>query len=130
MNEGKIGKRHSQTFFTSGAGMISTALSTTLLPEHHVQTGIYIGLIAAPFISMLLTKIYNNLNEAEELIAYKRGLKKDIKTLKKLLNDKHLSDEQKKVHQESYQETCLKLSQANTRFYQGDLSLRPVKSTL
>ncbi|MBB3141253.1 hypothetical protein [Halomonas organivorans] len=126
MNEGKVGNRTAQTFFTGGVGTLFTMLATSFAPEEFVQIGVYASVFFAPFLSAYCTKLLNSLDEPDELSKYKAGLKKDIRFCKKCLKDKRLDEGQKKKYGKNYDKAMNKLSQANTDFHEGRLKLESV----
>lgn len=96
------------TATSTGMSGVFLAIST-VLPEHQ-RIIMILTPFASTFISFMGLILYCKFIEPPEFVAYRSGLKRDLKALRKILKDNNVSEVTKKKAQKNYDETSLELA--------------------
>lgn len=104
---------------TGGLTITSTGVGGGLLgivsffPPEWQKLGFIIIPIISPAISWMLLFLFCKFSEPFPIIALRAGLNRDLKELRKILNDKNVSKTAKQQAQKEYDDTILKLANLN-----------------
>lgn len=81
-----------------------------LLPSHYIQNALTIVPFISPVISVLLITMYNKFVEDPVLVETRAKLKRDLKCLKKLQDDKYADDDTREQAKKDYSATILQIA--------------------
>lgn len=124
MAEGqKIAPQSLQASITAGLGTFATASCMKWIPAEHAQYWVGATTLLVPVIGYFIAKWFTAIDEPEGLTQYKARLNKDLVHQKKMLADKHISQEVKAGVREKYTATMLKLATANQDYNANGLVL-------
>lgn len=112
----KVAPQSLQASITAGLGTFATASCMKWIPPDDAQYWVGATTLIVPVISYFIAKFFSTIDEPEALTQYKARLSKDLAHQKRILKDKHISDEIKSGVREKYTETMLKLATANQDF--------------
>lgn len=102
------------TLTTTLVGILSSI--SALVPEEYQDAYVKVVPYLCPFIAWVFIRAYNYFLEPEELASARRKLERDLKSSKKALKDRTLTDEEKKPFREDYIATRLCLSRLGRDF--------------
>ncbi|MEI7385435.1 hypothetical protein [Pectobacterium versatile] len=107
----------STTLTTALIGVLSSFSGSINLEYRELYTQVipYIS----PGISLLLVWIYNRFVEPPEIAILRGRFKRDLRSQRKCLKDKNMSQGAKERAQINYDETCLKISMLGRDFADG-----------
>ncbi|MCV6429384.1 hypothetical protein [Pseudomonas aeruginosa] len=109
----KVAPQGLQASITAGLGTFATASCMKWIPPEHAQYWVGATTLIVPVISYFIAKFFSAIDEPDGLTQYKARLSKDLAHQKKILDDKHISDDIKAGIREKYTSTVLKLATAN-----------------
>lgn len=112
-----------QASITAGLGTFATASCMKWIPPDDAQYWVGATTLIIPVISYFIAKYFSAIDEPDALTQYKARLSKDLAHQKKILNDKHISDEIKAGVRDKYTQTMLKLATANQDYTNQGLVL-------
>ncbi|MEE1923216.1 hypothetical protein V0R50_13170 [Pseudomonas sp. 148P] len=102
-----------QASVTAVLGTFATASCMKWLPAEHAQYWVGASTLIVPIVGYCIAKIFYRIDESEGLTQYKARLRRDIKSQKKILKDKYVSEAVKEGVRSKYEATILKLASAN-----------------
>lgn len=112
----KVAPQGLQASITACLGTFATASCMKWLPAEHAQYWVGATTLIVPVIGYFVAKFFCSIDEPEELTRYKARLNKDLAHQKKILKDKHITNEVKEGIRQKYTSTMLKLASANQDF--------------
>lgn len=112
-----------QATITAGLGTLATASCLKWIDPKDAQYWVVVANLVVPVIGYFFAKWFCAIDEPEGLTQYKARLDKDLASQKKVLEDKHISEDLKSEVRKKYAETMLKLVTANQDYSKDGLVL-------
>lgn len=119
----KVGPQGLQASLTASLGGIATATCLKWIPPEDAQYWVAVASVVVPVIGYVVARFVASFDEPAGLTRYKTRLKRDLKSQKKILNDKNISNAIKNGVKRKYEETMIALSTANQDFKEEGIVL-------